>query len=268
MELSTATSSGAQALERAFFLLRLVARAAFEGAALTDLAAGSELPRPTARRLLKALVKEGMLGQDAQTRRYRIGPLAYELGLLASPPTHLLATCQPILRRIAAVTEDTVYLTLRSSIDGVCIGRIEASHAIRTLTIDVGGRRPLGVGATGLALLAALPEAEADLILRRNARDYRRYGGLSPQAVRENLEEARRSGFGYSVERITPGVSGIGVAIPNLRGAPFVGVSVASITARIIGPRQNFIQDLLKREAEALGGLLAADPVDDAPSYP
>ncbi|MFG1229968.1 IclR family transcriptional regulator [Xanthobacter wiegelii] len=249
--------SGAQSLGRAMLLLRLIARSGAAGASMAELAASADLPRPTAHRMLKMLVAEGMLEQEPQTRRYRMGPLAFELGLLAPSPTPLISACRGTLKTIAAETEDTIYLTMRSGIDGVCIDRIEASHAIRALTIDIGGRRPLGVGATGIALLAALPPGEAEAALMRNAADFKRYGRLTEQNVRENLEEARQTGFGYSVERITPGVSGIGIAIPNPNGTPYVGISVASITARIVGERQAVLEALLEREAASLAIHLA-----------
>ncbi|MBA4791022.1 MAG: IclR family transcriptional regulator [Pseudomonadota bacterium] len=251
---------GTQALTRAFLLLRLIARSAAGGLPLSELADAAGLARPTAHRLLKLLTEEGMVEQDAASRRYRMGPLAFEFGLLAPRPTALVELCRPALKRVALETEDTAYLTMRSGIDGVCIDRIEGSHPIRALTIDVGGRRPLGVGATGLALLGALPEDEAEAILERNAGDYRRYGRLTEREVRENLVEARQTGFGYSVERITLGVSGIGIVIPNLSGTPFVGISVASITSRIIGERQDFIEDVLKRESKALARTLSSWP--------
>jgi len=257
MDYQHAPLAGAQSLGRAILLLRLVARSGAPGATMAELATSAELPRPTAHRMLKMLVAEGMLEQEQRTRRYRMGPLAFELGLLAPSPTPLISACRGTLKKIAAETEDTVYLTMRSGIDGVCIDRIEASHAIRALTIDVGGRRPLGVGATGIALLAALPPGEAEAALARNVADFKRYGRLTEQNVRENMEEARQTGFGYSVERITPGVSGIGIAIPNANGTPFVGISIASITARIVGERQAFLEALLQREASSLATQLA-----------
>lgn len=256
MEINSATPSGAQSLARAFLLLRVVARSGSTGATLGELAGAAKLARPTAHRLLKMLVAEGMLEQDFQARRYRMGPLAFEFGLLAPPPTRLIEACHPALKRIAMETEDTVYLTMRSGIDGVCIARIEASYPIRALTIDVGGRRPLGVGAAGLAMLAALSPEEAEATLLRNTGDFQRYGGLTEHEVRENMAEARQTGFGYSVERITPGVSGIGIAVPALSAPPHVGVSVASITGRIIGERQAFIEEVLRREAGWLGQTL------------
>jgi len=52
----------------------LVAAQAPNGIRLVDLALQMGLERPTAHRLLKALMQEGMLVQQAGTRRYSLGP--------------------------------------------------------------------------------------------------------------------------------------------------------------------------------------------------
>ena len=75
------SASGAQTVERAFQVLRLIARRGVTGMPLTEVAAGIGLPHPTAHRLLKALIHERAVFQDPATRRYKVGPAAFELSL-------------------------------------------------------------------------------------------------------------------------------------------------------------------------------------------
>ena len=63
---------GAQTVRRAMSVLRLVAEGQDRGVRLTDVAAMSGLARPTVHRLLKVLMDEMAVEQDAGTRRYRI----------------------------------------------------------------------------------------------------------------------------------------------------------------------------------------------------
>ena len=76
-------AGGTRSIERAIALLLLAGRAGADGARLSDLVTRSSLPKPTVRRVLLALVRAGLLDQDAETRRYHIGPEAYVLGMLA-----------------------------------------------------------------------------------------------------------------------------------------------------------------------------------------
>ncbi|WZB75991.1 helix-turn-helix domain-containing protein [Achromobacter insuavis] len=72
---------GAQTVRRAMAILRLVACGQERGVRLIDLERMSGLNRPTVHRLLKTLIQEGAVEQDAATRRYLIGPEISLLGL-------------------------------------------------------------------------------------------------------------------------------------------------------------------------------------------
>lgn len=77
-------AGGTQSLERAIALLRAVAAQAPDGARLADLVAGSGLSKATTHRLLTALAREGLVEQDARSRRYHLGAELDALGQLAA----------------------------------------------------------------------------------------------------------------------------------------------------------------------------------------
>ncbi|BAI73780.1 acetyl-CoA synthetase (plasmid) [Azospirillum sp. B510] len=77
-------AGGTQSLERAIALLRAVAEAGTAGARLADLMAGVGLSKATAHRLLMALARDGLVEQDAGSKRYHLGPDLMALGDLAA----------------------------------------------------------------------------------------------------------------------------------------------------------------------------------------
>ena len=81
---SSAASGGTQSLERAIALLRAVAASGPEGARLADLMTGAGLSKATTHRLLMALAREGLVEQDARSRRYHPGRDLDALGQLAA----------------------------------------------------------------------------------------------------------------------------------------------------------------------------------------
>jgi len=81
---SSAGTGGTQSLERAIALLRMVAAGSPDGARLTDLMAGTGLSKATVHRLLAALAREGLVEQDAASRRYFLGPDLDALGQVAA----------------------------------------------------------------------------------------------------------------------------------------------------------------------------------------
>lgn len=80
--LSTPDLSGSQSVDRALRLLALVGRESASGLPLSEIVAESGLNKPTVRRLLLALMRAGLVEQEARTRRYHLGEEAFVLGLL------------------------------------------------------------------------------------------------------------------------------------------------------------------------------------------
>src|SRR5665647_3143210 len=122
---------GTQSIERATRVLRIIASHNSPGLRLVDISKQAKLERPTAHRILKCLIAEGLVRQSAETRRYFLGHLIFELGLAASSSFNLREICHPSLVRLAEKTGDTVFLAIRSGADSVCIDRVEGSFPIK-----------------------------------------------------------------------------------------------------------------------------------------
>jgi DNA-binding IclR family transcriptional regulator len=193
-----------------------------------------------------------LVGQEASTRRYHLGHLVFELGLAAIPQFNLRQLCEPALTRIAERTGDTVFLSARSGYDAVCLDRKEGSFPIKTLTVDVGNRRPLGVGAGGAALLLPLPGGELEEILAANARHFSRYAGLKVEDVRAMIKRARQIGYMFNDRQVTPGALSIGLPVTDPQGAPVAAISVGAITSRMEPPRRQELAAVLRREVKEL----------------
>ena len=247
--------AGSQSVQRATTLLRLVATHGLEGVRLLDVANESGLTRPTAHRLLKQLCAEGLLTQGGG-RRYLLGPLLYELGLAAPSPIRRIDRMRPRLQSLAMQTGDTAYLVLRSGDEAVCLHLEEGSFPIRARTFEVGARRPLGMGAAGLALLAALPRQDALATMERNTESLSRQG-LTPAVVTQRLALAR-PGFAVSQGTITEDVTGIAAVVPTQVGSPYLAVSVAAISSRIPNHRFSALQRALVATARQLAAIEAS----------
>ncbi len=239
-------ATGTQSIDRAVMLLRLISNHGARGARLSELAGEAELVPPTARRILKRLTEHRLVAQDPDTQRYSLGALTYELGLASGFKPPIIAQVRPLMDRIAATLGDTVYLVVRSGFDAVCVERIEGSFPIKTLTLEVGGRRPLGVGAAGLALLAAQSDDDIERILQANRELYRKISRLSADQVRADVAKTRRQGYAIRHDGITVGVAGVGMAIPNPGGVPYAAISVAMITPRLTDDRLNDYLGLMR----------------------
>ena len=239
-----------QSLGRAIELLRLISAEHTSGARLSDLVAASGLPQPTVHRLLRQMVEGGLVMQDAQ-RRYRLGHFAYELGLVASTHFHLRDQCAPHLGRISAETGDTAFLMVRSGADSFCLDRQSGSFPIQVLTVQVGKRRPLGIGGGGLALLSFMPHEDLPGVLDRIEPHLAPYGGLTRRILLGLVEEARAQGYARITDYAVAGVTSVGVPIRDRGGAVVGAISVSAMTARM-QPREEMVVQTMQREVAAL----------------
>lgn len=210
---------GIQAISRAATLMRLIARGGEEGIRLTDLTHMTGYPHPTIRRFLKSLIDERFVCQDAQSRRYFIGPMSFELGLGTRFKPAFQEDFRPHLQELAAVSGCTAYLIMRSGSDAVCLDRIQSDPPVKTSPFGIGGRRPLGIGAGSISILASLCDAEIKRALHSNRRDLESYGRVTIPSVWRAIERARARKFAFTKNIHTYGVSSIGVLIRR-RGNP------------------------------------------------
>ncbi|MBB6310035.1 IclR family transcriptional regulator [Xanthobacter tagetidis] len=247
--MADAPPPGTQAVQRVARILRVLGANNRVGLKVADIAFEAELERPTAHRLLLALCHEGLARQDAD-RRFFLGPFAYELGLAAAPELDLRAMFAPALNAVAEESGDTTFLTVRSRFDTVCLDRREGTYPIKALTVEVGARRPMGTTAGGIALLASLPQEEAREVIAFNAPRLPRYGRINAEILTRLVERARELGYALNFNDITPGVSGIGVVVPERPGLPPLALGIAAISSRLEEDRRAEVVALMRREAE------------------
>lgn len=243
-------------LQRAFVLLRALGDAPPAGARVTALAKTTGMTQATAHRLLQALINEGMVEQDTRSRLYRLGLDFFALAARAGNPMDLRTLCRPALLRLCASLGDTIFLLVRSGFDALCLDRSEGPFPIRSFTGDIGGRVVLGIGQGSLAILAFLPEAEREEVIRYNLPRVREFGVLDEVYLRTEIERTRQLGYAGHNTGLLEGMAGVAVPILDREGRGVAALSVGTIAGRLNADRLPTVVELLRREAAAIGPLL------------
>lgn len=241
---------------RAAELLRLLGERAASGGRLSDLARDAGFGKTTTHRLLSALCETGLAVQDAEDRRYHLGYELIRLGR-AALRYDVAELARPALMRLARETGDTVFLSVREGMEAVCLDRAEGAFPIKTLTLNVGDRRPLGVGAGAMALLAFLPEEEIAEIVESLGPRLGDWPGYPAAELPRLAAEARARGHAHNGGRIVPGMTGVGVPVRGPSGGVAASLSLAAVDARMTPDRIAWIAELLAGEAAALEARLA-----------
>lgn len=249
---------GAQSVDRALGLLSLIGQNSHAGIRLTTLVAQTGLNKATVRRLVLALIRAGLVEQSAQTRAYHLGQEAYLLGVMAQDRYDLLSQTIDSLQRLAQATGDAAFLSVRRGRYAVCLHREEGSHPIRTYALMPGAQHPLGVGAGSLAMLAALPEAEAAAVIASHDSDLAsNYPRMTPDTLRAHLAQTRASGVALNPGLIFEDSWGLGVALRGQQGQVVGAVSLAAVESRMREPRRAELVRILQSEARVIETRLA-----------
>ncbi len=244
-----ADDAGSRTLHRGLQVLDAVLAAGREGLRVVDLCQATQLERATLYRLLSTLMDCGYVARSGRFRYVAGSRLAAMAGAAALP--NLAVRLQPVLERVSAGCGDAAFAIVREGAASHCIARQVGTHPVQILVIQVGTRQPLGVGAAGLALLAALPDAEVQAAMAANAPVLAQYGGMTPQRMALLVKATRQRGWSVIGNHATRGVLAVGMAVRNSAGAPVAAVSVASTLERMPGERQKLI-------ARSIGDALAA----------
>ncbi len=250
-QFSTNDLPGSQSVDRALRLLALVGREAERGAQLSDIVEESGLNKPTARRLLLALMRAGLIEQETRTRRYFLGEEAYVLGTLASRRHGLLELSMESLRNLSEITMDTSFVSVRRGNYAVCLHREEGTYPVRTHALQVGNQHPLGIGAGSLAMLAALPDGEIGRVLTENRKVLETlYANYTMELIWQDIAATREHGYALNPGRIFAGSWGMGVAIMFPDGRVAGALSIAAIDSRMNAERQPELAHHMKIEVE------------------
>lgn len=225
---------GTQAIRRAVTILKIIASGGRAGVTLSHVSKTLQLPRSTTHRILKCLAAEGLIDQDPTQHGYSVGHLAYELGLAVVRDFHGTTQWSALVDTVAQRTRHTAYLLARSGTDAVCVHKAESRGALRVVPVDVGQRRPLGVGAGALALLASFEPADIARIARSLVPSLYRYTQLTADLVIQDALCAKERGFAVSRGRVFSEVVGIGFVLPPINAAR-LAISIAA-PASVMNP--------------------------------
>lgn len=237
------SGSSVSSVERAMRVLRVMSEGA--NARLTDIATAADLDKATALRLLEMMVRDGFVMRDATTKQFALGPELMVLGAAALRRFDPRPIVRPSLMRLVGQFEDSAVLSLPSGIESLCIDVEEGTYPIRANYLRVGSRRPLGVGAGSLALLAWLPDAEREAAIEILLGQLQRYPRITADLLHERIAEARSKGYAVLLDVVVERMGGIGVPILDAQGRPVAAVSIAALNDRILSREAAMGQSLM-----------------------
>jgi DNA-binding IclR family transcriptional regulator len=227
--------ANAAAAGHALAVLRLLARHT-EPQPAAAIARDLDLPRSSVYHLLTVLTREGFVVHLPEERRYGLGVAAFELGSAYTRQAPLQRVGRPVLTRLVETTRHNAHLAVLHGRDVLYVIE-ERAPGRAPLVTDVGVRLPAQLTASGLAMLAALPAAQVRALFPSRDAFVQRHG-VGPEslsALRQLLQEVRRTGYAYEDGSVTPGFASVASAVLDHGGHPVAGVAL-TFPAGEVGP--------------------------------
>lgn len=244
--------SGTQSLTRSIKLMRVLATRGEIGWRLSDLAAACGLDKGTAHRILASLVKERLVQQRPDDRRYLPGPLLYELGLSLPGHHEFQAAANAHLGSWASRIHGVALLLLRSGFEYVCSVRTGQAR-LPGLMVDQGTRRPLFTSVGGVAIMQTLSADETDEVLQNNTgQEVAKRGDARLTALQKMRERSARHGFGVNLGDVVAGIHAFAVPLQGRDGKAFAALCLVGTAERFPEARLDEIRTELDRLARVL----------------
>jgi DNA-binding IclR family transcriptional regulator len=216
-----------------------------------DLAETTGIPLPSVYRYVAFLRDTGLLA-GADQGGYRLSARVIQLAQAAEAAEPLVDLADPVMRRLAAETGETVILVRLLGQSAVCVHRVESSHRLRT-SFEPGQPMSLEHGASARILLASMsPEARRAYLEPLARRD--------PEAAARLTEEialVERRGWACSEEEIDKGVWAAAAAVRDSTGV-LAALSVPSPLVRAPAEMQDTLLGQVRAATDKINELLRA----------
>jgi DNA-binding IclR family transcriptional regulator len=183
-----------------------------------ELATAMKIAPSSAHRLLMGLAEEGFIRQNADSGRYELGLEFLRLAYLASGKSPLRQRALPHMRALVDACNETALLGVYDPVrqEMLFAASVESTHHLR-YALELNKWAPIYTGASGLAILAYLDEAQIQNVIHRT-----RLAALTSRTITEayrltsELETVRRRGFALTRGQRIPGA--VGLAAPLFGG--------------------------------------------------
>ena len=175
------------------------------GLRLTEIAQLCGLEKSTVHRLLATLAAEGLVDQDPETDRYRLGLTLLELGMAVHQRLDIRSEALPVLRKLSERADDTVHLGVPRGAHVVYLEKVESRHAVQ-MRSRVGERMPLHSTGIGKAILAFAGDAAVATVLEAGLEQRTANTITDTCDLRYELERIRARGFSIDMEENEEGV--------------------------------------------------------------
>lgn len=189
---------------------------------------------------------------------FHLGTQLYLLGHAAAKRPGLIRTVHPFLVQFNHATTLSAFLGIRSGRHAVILDKVDDAFDIK-ISSEVGMRLPLFAGASGKALLSALPDREIDRLLETTQlKSYTAKTMTEKSALKAAVRTCRRDGIACDNEEYIPGIFALAAPLNTRRSDLQAAVWAVGLRQQVPSEKVPELAERMKRIAAEINSRLAA----------
>ncbi len=241
--------------ERVIRIIETVVAHQHSGIRLADIVADCGLSKATVHRILKELLRLGVLSIVEETKRYRASLKLASLGAEIIANFDLRDHVHPQLIKLHLETKHICNMAIRQNAVGIYVDKIESQDYGIKLYSEVGKSFPLHCTALGKVLLAYCHPAEQKRLLARPLKSFTPNTITDIDLILRQLTIIRTQGYAVDNEEITRGI--VCIAAPVFGHDETVICAISVTFPAYVGEDRGIEAqiDVLKRYAATISGL-------------
>lgn len=199
---------------------------------LPEIAEATGISKSAAQRFTFTLEALGYLRKDPKSKRYSLTPRCLDLGFGYLQADWLIDHSNAFLMELNRKCGETVNLSEPEGTDMVFVARFP-SHKQIAIHMPVGRRLPMFCTASGRAYLSAIPEQDAEALLRESVRQaYTPTTITDIDRLMELIRTARHDGYAWANEEYFRGDINIAAPVRDVHGKALGAINVSLPTSR------------------------------------
>ncbi|MHB1405509.1 MAG: IclR family transcriptional regulator [Desulfitobacteriaceae bacterium] len=239
-------------LDRFTLVMDIVSEAGQDGLGVTEIANRCQLTKGTMHRMLKSMVEQRLVNQDARSKKYYLGPRSMMWGsrfLEGQDPAGLLTGyCDLLAERTGLYS----YLCRFNANEVYCIYARQPVGERNQYFVHVGQRMPLHCTAAAKSILAFQPPSTVDsLFLKENMTKFTQQTKVTPEELVAELNEVSRKRIALCEEELEIGVSAVSAPVFHDKGRAELSISLIGSASYIEAHRETLVRELLEISTEA-----------------
>ena len=218
---------------------------------ISSLAKRLNIAKSTAHRLAVTLLSEGLLEQNPENGRYRLGINLFIMGALVRRRLDVSNMAQPFLNVLRERTGETIHLAVLNETNIIYLYNLESSQAIRMKNY-IGTLKPAFCTCEGRAILAFSAPELIQKVMHSELLPRTPSTCTEQDELLKILAQVRQHGYAIDDEESELGMRGVSAPLRDITGQVVASVGVGGPSQRLTLKKLRSLAPMVLQTAEAI----------------